>query len=66
MKLKWGSEEIKYFNKKIPTAERVNWFDNLIKKWFWWVIMAVCLWATVYMLYKLYCLYRIQIWLENL
>ena len=65
MKLKWGSEAIKYFNKKIPIAERVSWldrFDNL----FWWVVLATCAGAVVWILYKLYCLYKITVWFESL
>mgnify|MGYP001049921148 CR=1 FL=1 len=35
MRLKWGEEELKYFNKKIPKAER---YDNAII----WFILAIC------------------------
>ena len=35
MKLKWTEEEWKYFNKKIPTAERN--YD-----WIIWAIIVLC------------------------
>jgi len=66
MRYKWGEAESKYFNKKIPTAERVSWLSNLIDKYFWWVIVTTCLGATIWLLHKLYCLYQIQMWLESI
>ena len=65
MRYKWGEAESKYFNKKIPIAERVSWFNKL-EDWFIWFVVAIMAGATIWILYKLYCLYQIQMWLENL
>lgn len=59
MKLKWGSEELKYFTKPIKKAERIG-------DWFWWLVLAVCLWAVIWLGYKLYCLYQIRLWIESI
>ena len=65
MRYKWGEAESKYFNKKMPIAERISWldrFDNL----FWWLVLATCAGAVLWILYRLYCLYQIQMWLESI
>jgi len=65
LRLKWSDEQLKYFSKPIKTAERLGWLDK-IDGFFWWIVLAVCLWAVIWMGYKLYCLYRIQLWLESI
>jgi len=66
MRYKWGEAESKYFSKKMPTAERENWLTRIIDKWFYWVVLATCTGAVVWILYRLYCLYQIQMWLESI
>lgn len=33
-RFKWGEEEIRYFNKKIPVVKRETWLTNLINKYY--------------------------------
>ena len=46
MKLKWTEEEIKYFDKKVPVAERND--DWVI----WTIIMVASLSGIAYMIYN--------------
>jgi len=64
MRLKWGNEQIDNF--RMPTAEKENWLTRIIDKWFYWVVLATCTGAVAWILYKLYCLYQIQMWLESI
>ena len=37
-----------------------------IADWTWWLVMAVCLGTTGWMLVKLWQLYSIQVWLQSI
>jgi len=65
-KLRWGKEEVKPFNQKILKCEQVSGLKNLADDFFWWVLFAVSLGATVWILYRLYCLYQIHLFIKNL
>lgn len=66
MKLKWNEEEIKYFNKKIPTVENENWLTKLIDKYFYWVVLVVLISANVWVWWKIYELHLFRIFLKSI
>ena len=66
MRYKWGEAESKYFNKKMPTAERENWLTKLINKYFYWVILAILISATGWIWWKIWELHLIKLWLKSI
>ena len=64
MRLRWTNEQIDNF--RMPTVEKENWLTRIIDRWFYWVVLAVCTGAVVWILYRIYCLYKIQMWLESI
>jgi hypothetical protein len=63
---KYSEAELKYFNKKIPVIERANWLTKLIDKYFYWVILAVLISATVWVWWKIWELHLIRLWLRSI
>lgn len=66
MKLEWGSEEIKYFNKKIPVVERENWLTKLIDKYFYWVVLGILITANVWVWWMNYQIYLIRAFVRSI
>lgn len=66
MKLEWGSEEIKYFNKKIPVVERENWLTKLIDKYFYWVVLGILITANVWVWWTNYQIYLIRAFVRSI
>jgi len=64
--LKWGKEEYKYFNKKIPIVEKANWLTKLINKYYYWVILAILISATGWIWWKIWELHLIKLWLKSI
>jgi hypothetical protein len=64
--LKWGEEEYKYFNKKIPVVERENCLTNLINKYFYWVILGILITANVWVWWMNYQIYLIRIFVRSI
>ena len=64
--LKWGKEECKYLNKKIPIVEKENWLTKLINKYFYWVILAILISATGWVWWKIWELHLIRLWLKSI
>jgi len=55
--LKWGKEEVNYFNKKIPVVERESWLTESLDKYYYWVILGCIISATVWVWVKIYDLH---------
>ena len=66
MRYKWGEAESKYFNKKMPTAEKENWLTKLINKYYYWVILAILISATGWIWWKIWELHLIKLWLKSI
>ena len=66
MRYKWGEAESKYFNKKIPTAEKENWLTKFINEYFYWVILAILISATGWIWWKIWELHLIRLWLKSI
>jgi len=66
MKLKWGKEEVNYFNKKIPVVERENWLTKLIDKYFFWVVLGILITANVWVWWMNYQIYLIRVFLKSI
>ena len=66
MRYKWGEAESKYFNKKMPIAEKENWLTKFINEYFYWMILAILISATGWIWWKIWELHLIKLWLKSI
>lgn len=66
MRLKWGEEEYRYFNKKIPVVERESWLTELIDKYYWWAVLACLIVANIWIWYLNYQTYIIRAFVKSI